>query len=49
MEQISSVVSNTLVKAGLFAFWTGFNKSKILIWIILLISAAGVLSILPFL
>lgn len=46
---VMSVISNTLVKAGLFAFWTGFNKSKILIWIILLISAAGVLSILPFL
>lgn len=46
---IISVISNTLVKAGLFAFWTGFTKSKTLIWIILLISAAGVLSILPFL
>lgn len=46
---IISVISNTLVKAGLFAFWTGFNRSKILIWVILLISAAGVLSILPFL
>lgn len=46
---IISIISNTLVKAGLFIFWAGFQKSKVLIWIILLVSVAGVASLLPFL
>lgn len=46
---IISVISNTLVKAGLFVFCAGFQKSKMLIWIILLVSAAGGASLLPFL
>lgn len=41
--------TNTHVKAGLFVFWVGFRKSKSLIWIILLISAAGIASMLPLL
>ncbi|MDZ7773823.1 MAG: MgtC/SapB family protein [Balneolaceae bacterium] len=46
---ILSVISNTLVKAGLFVFWVGFKKSKPLIWAVLLISVAGIASMLPFL
>lgn len=44
---IIAVITNTLVKAGLFVFWVGFRKSKTLIWIILLISVAGIVSMLP--
>lgn len=43
---IIAVISNTLVKAGLFVFWAGFEKSKSLLWIILLTSATGIVSIL---
>ncbi len=46
---IISVISNTLVKAGLFIFWAGFQKNKVLIWIIFGISIAGFISLLPFL
>ncbi|MEX2478452.1 MAG: MgtC/SapB family protein [Gracilimonas sp.] len=45
---VIAVISNTLVKAGLFIFITGFNKSKELLWMILLISAGGILSVLVF-
>ena len=45
---VIAVISNTVVKAGLFVFWAGYRKSKPLIWAILLISAAGILSLLPF-
>lgn len=45
---VISIISNTLVKAGLFIFWAGFQKSKVLIWIILLVSVAGIASLLPF-
>jgi uncharacterized membrane protein (DUF4010 family) len=44
-----SVITNTLVKAGLFIFWVGFKKSTSLIWAVVLISIAGILSLLPFL
>ncbi len=44
---IIAVITNTFVKAGLFIFWAGFKKSKPLIWLILLISAAGIISLLP--
>lgn len=46
---IIAVITNTVVKAGLFIFWAGFQKSKELIWLILLISIAGIVSFLPFL
>lgn len=46
---IISVISNTLVKAGLFIFWAGFQQNKVLIWIIFGISTAGFISLLPFL
>lgn len=42
-----AVITNTLVKAGLFIFWAGYNKSKQLIWLIILISGAGIISLLP--
>ncbi|MFH5883299.1 MgtC/SapB family protein [Halalkalibaculum sp. DA3122] len=45
---IIAVIANTFVKAGLFVFWAGFRKSKSLIWLVLMISAAGVLSLIPF-
>lgn len=41
---IISVISNTLVKAGFFIFIAGWKKSMELLWLILLISAGGVLS-----
>ncbi|WP_445665909.1 MgtC/SapB family protein [Fodinibius sp. AD559] len=44
-----AVITNTLVKAGLFIFWAGYNKSKQLIWFIIIISAIGAISLLPFL
>lgn len=43
-----AVITNTIVKAGLFIFWAGFQKSRPLIWIILLTSAAGILSLILF-
>lgn len=42
---VIAVISNTLVKAGLFIFWVGWRKSLELIWMILIISAGGVLSV----
>lgn len=42
-----AVITNTLVKAGLFIFWAGYNKSKQLIWLIVIISIAGIISLLP--
>ncbi|MEX0845966.1 MAG: MgtC/SapB family protein [Balneolaceae bacterium] len=41
---IIAVVSNTLVKAGLFVFLAGWKKSLELLWLILIISAGGVTS-----
>lgn len=46
---IIAVIANTLVKAGLFMFWAGYKKSRLLLWIVLGVSAAGILSIIPFL
>jgi uncharacterized membrane protein (DUF4010 family) len=43
-----AVITNTLVKAGLFMFWAGYEKSKQLIWFIVIISAIGAISLLPF-
>ncbi|MDZ7714593.1 MAG: MgtC/SapB family protein [Balneolaceae bacterium] len=43
-----AVITNTLVKAGLFIFWAGYEKSKQLIWFITIISAIGAVSLLPF-
>ncbi len=43
-----AVITNTLVKAGLFFFWAGYEKSKQLIWFIIIISAIGATSLLPF-
>ncbi|NGP87785.1 MgtC/SapB family protein [Fodinibius halophilus] len=40
---IIAVISNTLVKAGLFTFWAGFQKSIKLIWFVTLVSVIGVL------
>ncbi|MDR9419894.1 MgtC/SapB family protein [Gracilimonas sp.] len=42
---VIAVISNTIVKAGLFIFWVGWKKSIELLWMILLISAGGVLSV----
>lgn len=42
---IIAVVSNTLVKAGLFIFLAGWKKSRELLWLIGVISAGGVLSV----
>lgn len=44
---IIAVITNTFVKAGLFVFWAGFKKSKPLIWLVLLVAAAGIISLLP--
>ncbi|MDZ7700382.1 MAG: MgtC/SapB family protein [Deltaproteobacteria bacterium] len=41
---IISVISNTLVKAGFFIFIAGWKKSIELLWLILLISAGGMIS-----
>jgi uncharacterized membrane protein (DUF4010 family) len=43
-----AVITNTLVKAGLFIFWAGYEKSKQLIWLITIISVVGAISLLPF-
>jgi len=43
-----AVITNTLVKAGLFFFWAGYEKSKQLIWFIVIISAIGAISLFPF-
>ena len=43
---VIAVITNTLVKAGLFIFWAGFEKSKPLIWLIMLTSLGGIISIL---
>lgn len=45
---VIAVISNTLVKAGLFIFLAGFKKSKDLLWMILVISAGGIVSALLF-
>lgn len=42
---ILAVISNTLVKAGLFIFMAGWKKSLDLLWMILIISTGGVLSV----
>ncbi|MDR9415641.1 MAG: DUF4010 domain-containing protein [Gracilimonas sp.] len=42
---ILAVVSNTLVKAGLFIFLAGWKKSRELLWLISVISAGGILSV----
>ncbi len=42
---ILAVISNTLVKAGLFIFMAGWKKSLDLLWMILIISAGGILSV----
>jgi len=46
---VIAVITNTIVKAGLFIFWAGYEKSKQLIWLITTISAIGVISLLLFL
>ncbi len=45
---VIAVISNTLVKAGLFIYLTGFKKSTELLWMILIISAGGIVSALLF-
>lgn len=45
MGIVISVISNTLVKAGLFVLWAGWHKSIDLLWMIGIISAGGVLSV----
>lgn len=45
---VISVITNTLVKAGIFIFWVGVKKNQSLIWIILAIIIMGILSLLPF-
>ena len=45
---IISVISNTLVKAGLFIFIAGWKRSFELLWLILLIASAGIGSFLLF-
>lgn len=42
---IIAVISNTVVKAGLFIFLAGWEKSRVLIWLISIISAGGILSV----
>lgn len=42
---VIATISNTLVKAGLFIFLAGWKKSLDLLWMILIISAGGVLSV----
>ncbi|TYP95602.1 Uncharacterized membrane protein, DUF4010 family [Fodinibius salinus] len=44
---VIAVITNTLVKAGLFIFWAGFEKSKQLIWLITIICITGIISLLP--
>jgi len=39
-----AVITNTLVKAGLFFFWAGYEKSKQLIWFIIIILSLFLLS-----
>jgi uncharacterized membrane protein (DUF4010 family) len=45
---ILAVISNTLVKAGLFMFLAGWKKSVQLLWLISLIAAGGITSVLLF-
>ena len=45
---VIAAITNTVVKAGLFLFWAGYQKSKQLIWLILIISTVGFMSLLPF-
>lgn len=45
MGIVISVISNTLVKAGLFIFWAGWQKSIDLLWMVGVISTGGVLSV----
>jgi uncharacterized membrane protein (DUF4010 family) len=42
---VIAVISNTLVKAGLFIFWVGWKRSIEFLWMILIISAGGVVSV----
>lgn len=42
---VIATISNTLVKVGLFIFLAGWKKSLDLLWMILIISAGGVLSV----
>lgn len=44
---VIAVITNTIVKAALFIFGAGYKKSKQLIWLVLLISVAGIRSLLP--
>ncbi len=46
---VIAVITNTIVKAGLFIFWAGYEKSKQLIWLITIISTIGAISLLLFL
>ncbi|MTI87439.1 MAG: MgtC/SapB family protein [Balneolaceae bacterium] len=46
MGILLAVISNTLVKAGLFMFMAGVKKSRQLLWMILIICAGGILSML---
>jgi len=45
---VIAVISNTLVKAGLFIFWVGWKRSIEFLWMILIISAGGIVSVLFF-
>jgi uncharacterized membrane protein (DUF4010 family) len=45
---VIAVISNTLVKAGLFIYLAGFKKSTELLWMILIISSGGIISALLF-
>ncbi|HET8865398.1 MAG TPA: MgtC/SapB family protein [Gracilimonas sp.] len=42
---VIAVISNTLVKAGLFIYLAGLKKSTELLWMILIISAGGIVSV----
>jgi len=46
---ILAAITNTIVKAGLFIFWVGYEKSKPLIWFLLLTIGSGAVSMLFFL
>lgn len=46
MGIVIAVISNTLVKGGLFIFLAGFKKSHELLWMILIIAGGGILSTL---
>lgn len=48
MGIVIAAISNTLVKAGLFIFLAGWQKSRELFWLITLISGGGILSVWVF-